>query len=194
VTVAIKFKKRRGSKLATLTTSRLILRQLRASDAADVFEYASDSEVTKFVRFVTHKSIKDTRAFLAASEKSRRKGATMVWAVTLKSSGKVIGSCGFVAMAPAHSRAELGYAINRKYWDQGYATEAARALVAHGFRGLNLNRIEAHVSPQHIPSQRVLEKSGFTAEGILRQHEWIKGHWHDSKIYSILRADFDLCR
>lgn len=185
-----KSKKKRPLKFPTLNTDRLILRQLKASDAADVFEYASDPEVTKHVRFVTHKTIKDTRAFLLLAEDARRKGATMVWAIALKSTGKMIGTCGFVALAPEHGRAELGYAINRNYWGQGFAAEAAAALATHGFLALNLNRIEAHVSPEHLPSQRVLEKCGFVPEGILRQHEMIKGRRHDSKIYSLLRDDF----
>ena len=179
-----------AGKIVTLSTRRLLLRQLKASDAADVFEYASDPEVTKHVRFVTHKTMKDTHAFLLLAEQARRKGETMVWAVVLKSTSKMIGTCGFVSFARDHGRAELGYALNRNYWGQGYAAEAARALVAHGFSELALNRIEAHVSPHHVPSQRVLEKCGFVAEGILRQHEMIKGRWHDSKIYSILAADF----
>ena len=176
--------------MATLSTERLILRQLKASDAADVFEYASDPEVTKHVRFVTHKTVKDSRVFLLLAENARRNGEWMVWAIVLKTIGKMIGTCGFVALAPEHGRAELGYAINRKYWGNGYAAEAAAALVAHGFSELNLSRIEAHVSPEHLPSQRVLEKCGFVPEGILRQHEMIKGRWHDSKIYSLLRDEF----
>lgn len=187
---AARSKKKSAPKIARLETERLILRSLKASDAADVFEYASDPEVTRHVRFVTHKSLKDTRTFLVLAERARRKHETMVWAIQLKAGGKMIGTCGFVAFAPQHQRAELGYALNRSYWGQGYAAEAAAALVAHGFSALNLNRIEAHVSPAHLPSQRVLEKCGFVPEGILRQHEMIKGRRHDSKIYSILREDF----
>lgn len=185
-----KSKKKRPLTVATLNTERLILRRLKASDAADVFDYASDSEVTKHVRFVTHKTVKDSRVFLLLAENARRKGEWAVWAIVLKATGKMIGTCGFVALAREHARAELGYVINRNYWGKGYAAEAAAALVAHGFSALNLNRIEAHVSPEHFPSQRVLEKCGFAAEGILRQHEMIKGRCHDSKIYSILREEW----
>ena len=183
-------KPKRAIKVATLETARLILRPLQPRDAADVFEYASDPEVTSHVRFVTHKSIKATRAFLAAADRSRRQGETMVWAITLKATKKMIGTCGFVEFARAHRRAEVGYALNRNYWGRGYTSEAVAAVVAHGFSALNLNRIEAHVAPDHLPSQRVLEKCGFVAEGILRQHEWIKGRWHDSKIYALLASEF----
>lgn len=189
---APKSKTKLAAKIVTLNTRRLLLRQLKASDAADVFEYASDPEVTKHVRFVTHKTIKDTHAFLLRAEHARRKGETMVWAIVLKTTRKMIGTCGFVSLAHEHGRAELGYALNRNYWGQGYAAEAAAELVRHGFSMLKLNRIEAHVSPDHFPSQRVLEKCGFVPEGVLRQHEVIKGRWHDSKIYSILRQDFEI--
>ena len=177
---------------ASIETPRLLLRQFQAGDVDDIFEYASDPEVTKHVRFVTHKSPDDTRAFLKLMEENRCAGSSVVWAVTLRSGGgKVIGSVGFVCWTPQHRRAELGYALNRHYWNQGYASEAVAALVAHGFSALNLNRIEAFVSPAHRPSQRVLEKCGFHPEGVLRQHELIKGHWHDSRVYSILRQDFE---
>jgi ribosomal-protein-alanine N-acetyltransferase len=174
----------------TLETERLRLRNLRPEDASDIFEYASDPEVTRHVRFVTHKTLEDTAAFLQLTEKGQREGSTVVWAITLKATGKMIGTCGLLAIAREHRRAELGYALNRSYWGKGCASEAARAVVAHGFKAMNFNRIEAHVSPDHTPSQRVLEKCGMRPEGILRQHEMIKGRWHDSKIYSILREEF----
>jgi len=176
---------------AGIETPRLLLRAFQPSDVDDIFEYASDLEVTKHVRFVTHKSTDDTRAFLKLMEENRRAGSSVVWAVTLRSNGKVIGSVGFVCWTPAHRRAELGYALNRHYWNQGYASEAVAALVAHGFSALDLNRIEAFVSPAHRPSQRVLEKCNFQPEGLLRQHEFIKGRWHDSRVYSILRQEFE---
>ena len=176
---------------ASIETPRLLLRAFQPGDLNDIFEYASDPEVTRHVRFVTHKSPDDTRAFLKTMEENSQAGSSVVWAITLRGGGKVIGSVGFVAWAPAHRRAELGYALNRHYWNQGYASEAVAALVAHGFSALDLNRIEAFVSPAHQPSQRVLEKCGFQLEGMLRQHELIKGHWHDSRVYSILREDFD---
>lgn len=175
---------------ARIETPRLILRPPQAFDVNDLFEYASDPEVTQHVRFVTHQARDDTRAFLELAENGRKAGTMLVWAIEFKSTLKVIGTCGFVSFAHEHRRAELGYALNRKYWRQGYAAEAAAAIVAHGFKAMNLNRIEAHVSPEHLPSQRVLEKCGFQAEGILRRHEMIKGRWHDSKIYSILREEF----
>src|SRR5437868_4068915 len=125
--------------VAILQTARLILRPLCPEDAADVFEYASDPEVTKHVRFPTHTSLQDTRAFLAASNDSQRKGDTMIWALTLKSTNKAIGTCGFVSWARESRRVELGYALNRNYWGQGYVAEAAAAIVQHGFTALNLN-------------------------------------------------------
>ena len=114
---------------AGIETPRLLLRAFRSSDVDDIFEYASDPEVTKHVRFVTHKSTDDTRAFLRLMEENRRAGSSVVWAVTLRSNGKVIGSVGFVCWTPAHRRAELGYALNRHYWNQGYASEAVAAAV-----------------------------------------------------------------
>ena len=172
-----------------LRTERLLLRPIAARDIEDIFEYASDPEVTKFVRFVTHKTRRDTRAFLARMQQAYRKGIP-VWGIELQAENKMIGSIGFVDWLRDHRRAELGYVIHRKYWGQGITTEAVRAVVEFAFRKMDLNRIEAGTLPENVPSQRILEKVGFQYEGTLRQREHIKGRWPDQRMYSLLREEY----
>jgi ribosomal-protein-alanine N-acetyltransferase len=171
--------------ICALTTERLVLRPLAASDAEDVYEYASNPDVTRFVRFETHASKDATRAYL---EKTTRE-KPYVWGITLREGGKLIGSCGFVEISSEHRRAELGYVVNPKFRGQGFVPEAVRAVVRFGFEHLNFNRIQAITDPANKASIRVLEKCGFKFEGALRNYEFIKGRFMDSNMFSILRNE-----
>ena len=89
----------------------------------------------------------------------------------------------------AHRRAELGYWVGQPFWNRGYATEAARAVIAFGFEVLGLNRIHASHLTRNLASGRVMAKSGMRFEGTLRQHviKWERPE--DLAEYGILRAD-----
>ena len=182
--------KQKKFKIVPIQTERLLLRSITIKDAPDIFAYASDPEVTKYVRFVTHKSIKDTHAFIRRVQSSYRKGITPLWGMELKASGRIIGALGFLQWPNPDQRAELGYVINRNYWGNGLVTEAAAALVDFAFRKMKVNRIEAGTIVEHRASQRVLEKLGFKLEGVLRQRELIKGRFPDVTMYSLLRSDY----
>ena len=176
-------------KVEVLHTERLLLRPITMKDARDIFAYASDPEVTKYVRFVTHKSIKDTHAFIRRVQSSYRKGITPVWGIQLKETGRMIGATGFLQWPNPDQRAELGYVINRNFWGNGYVTEAAKAVCDFAFKKMNVNRIEAQAFVEQKASQRVLEKVGFKFEGILRQREFIKGSFVNETMYSLLVSD-----
>jgi ribosomal-protein-alanine N-acetyltransferase len=123
--------------------------------------------------------------------RSYKLGAPPTWAIQLRVTSRVIGSIGMRNINEEHHHAEFGYALTPEFWNQGYATEAVRAVLAHGLRHMNLNRMEAKVVPEHTASRRVLEKAGMHLEGILRQIEYFKGAYHDLAIYSMLRSDLD---
>ncbi len=86
-------------------------------------------------------------------------------------------------------RAEIGYALSREYWGQGYMTECVKRLIEFGFKNMDLVRIEARCVLMNIGSSRVMEKSGMELEGTLRKHILIKGKFEDVKIYSIIKED-----
>jgi RimJ/RimL family protein N-acetyltransferase len=112
------------------------------------------------------------------------------FAVILKENDQLIGSVALRVSNPDHRGGFIGYAFNRSYWGQGYATEAARALLAFGFERLNLHRIFATCDPRNVASSRVLEKIGMRREGHLREHKWQKGRWRDSFMYAILAQEW----
>ena len=176
--------------LPILETERLLLRKIRASDARDFYEYASDAEVSKHSTWSAHQSLADTRLFISSILNHYEAQHVAPWGIEHKADRKLIGTCGFASWITYHHRAEIGYALARSYWSQGHMTEAVRAVLRYGFDEMQLNRIEARCKLENIGSARVLEKVGMTCEGILRQHMFIKGHYHDLKLYAILRVNF----
>lgn len=175
--------------IPSLETSRLRLRKLTLADAGDVFAYASDPEVARYVRFVVHRSIADSEKFISSVIQQYATGAEPVWGMELKTTSKIIGSIGFLKWDRQNRRIELGYALGRPWWGQGFAPEAVIPVVEFAFAHTDVNRIEAFCVVEHSASARVLEKCGFRLEGVLRQYEEVKGRRPDLKVYSKLRGD-----
>ncbi len=175
----------------TLPTERLVLREFTERDLQAVYEYASDSEVVRYMEWGpnTEKETRDfiKRAMASHGEKPRR---DYQLAVVLKEEDRLIGSCGLHVSNPDHQEAWIGYCFNRHFWGKGYATEAARRLVAFGFDELKLHRIFATCDPQNKGSVRVLEKAGMRREGLLHEHKRVKGRWRDSFLYAILNNEW----
>ncbi|MBR7184851.1 MAG: GNAT family N-acetyltransferase [Clostridia bacterium] len=111
------------------------------------------------------------------------------WAVTLRDSDRMIGTCGFTSFDFAHNSAQVGYVLNPDYWGQGIAPEALRAVMAFGFRELALHRIEAHYIIGNDHSRRVMEKVGMTYEGTRRGAMRIKGAYRDIGVCAVLRDE-----
>ena len=178
------------SNLPPLATPRLMLRRISWHDAPDVFAYASDPEVARYTTWEAHRSLDESRDFISYILDLYMNGQVAPWGVILKTSHKLIGTCGFVAWNVTHARAEIGYALGRAYWGQGLMTEAAREVVEFGFERLDLNRIEARCEVPNVASARVMEKLGMSYEGTLREQMYTKGRFCDLKLYSILRREW----
>ena len=178
-------KDKRFSDLPVIETERLLLRRLEMGDAADIFEWVSDPQVTAYLFWRTHQSIADSRDFIAWVTTDD----FACWGVVLTESGKVIGNCFLHNVSFEHKRAEIAFNIGRKYWGMGYATEAAQAIIQFGFEGWQLNRIEGTCMVENRASARVMEKVGMTCEGVLRKYVYVKGQFHDMKLYSILEEE-----
>ena len=109
--------------------------------------------------------------------------------MTLASSGELIGACGLTIISVERLQTAIGYAYRRDVWGRGYATEAARALVAFGFEQLGMHRIFSYVDVDNVASARVLEKAGMQREGLVRHDAFMHGQWRDSYLYAILEDD-----
>ncbi len=177
------------SSLPVLETKRLRLRSVSRRDARDIYAYASDPEVARYVLWEPHRSLSDTRAYIRYVRSLARRGLPSSWAVEDRASGRVIGTVGFMWYAESSRSAEVGYSFSRDFWNQGIATEALRAVIASAFASLPLNRIEAQHDLRNPASGRVMLKCGMRQEGILRQRIMNKGEYVDVALYAVLRQD-----
>jgi [ribosomal protein S5]-alanine N-acetyltransferase len=170
-----------------LRTGRLLLRAFRPADWADVHAYGSDPEVVRFMDWgpntVEESRHHTNRASATAAVSPRLR---FPYAVERLADARVIGSVELTMTSLDHRRAEMGYVLARAAWGQGYATEAAAALVGYGFGPLGLHRIGATCDPDNVGSARVLEKIGMTCEGRLRAYYLIRGEWRDRLTWSAI--------
>ena len=123
-------------------------------------------------------------------------------AVTLKSTGGLIGGCGLRiasveeqidSVGPAQE-AVLGYELDPAYWGLGYATEAAERLLRFGFETLGLHRVWSYHVAENERSAAVLQRLGFKQEGRLRENDYQRGAWHDTIVYGLLRSEWEAGR
>jgi [ribosomal protein S5]-alanine N-acetyltransferase len=178
------------AELPTLETERLLLRKITPADESAIFAYGADPEVSKYMPWVPHQSLEDTRVYLASVFERYQKHTPGPWGIVHKGDAKLIGTCAYHDWQRNDRRAEIGYVLSRSYWGQGYMAEAVRALIAFGFRQMGLNRIQAMCDLPNIGSARVMEKVGMRFEGILREYFFEKGKYIDLKLYSILRSEW----
>ncbi len=170
-----------------LTTARLLLREFREGDWQTVLEYQRDPLYLRYNPW-THRTEVDARnfvrLFIAWQEEQPR--TKFQFAIILKEQARLIGNCGIRMRSLDAHEADIGYELDSSYWGQGYATEAARALLAFGFGELRLHRIWAYCIAENVASARVLQKIGMQREGRLREKEWMKSRWWDTLVYAIL--------
>ena len=173
-----------------LLTKRLILRRLTMDDAADVFDYAQNSEVARFMPWDRHRSIDDAKAFIHMTQQQLEANKSCELGIEYKQTGRVIGSIGITSIDTLNNSGMVGYALSHAYWGQGITTEALQRLLQYMFEDLKLNRIEALHVVQNEASGRVMQKAGMTYEGVMRKKLLAKGDYRDVKFYAILKDDW----
>jgi ribosomal-protein-alanine N-acetyltransferase len=174
-----------------LMTARLILREFEEGDVFAMHQLESDPEVVKYVSYgpSTEEECRRDLAFHIEHQTAQLRRSYHL-AICSPDVPRLIGWCGLKITGSRFQEAELGYALQRQYWGQGYITEAANALLSYGFTQLRLHRIFATCDPRNIGSAHVLEKNGMQREGHLHQNKWCKGAWRDSLIYAVLEREW----
>lgn len=151
-----------------LDTARLVLRRPLAADADGIFQaYASDADATRYLSWPRHHALDQTRAFIDFSDDEWDKWPVGPLLVEERATGRVIGGTGLAFETPW--RASTGYVLAREAWGRGYASEALAAMVGLAGR-TGVVRLYALCHVEHQASRRVLERGGFTCEGLLRRH------------------------
>jgi len=174
--------------MKTLETERLILRAWSLNDADDFYEYAKHPEVGLNGGWPPHtsrdESLKVIEYFIADND---------IWAIVLKENDRVIGSVGLHkdSKRPNISVRELGFVVSADYWGKGIATEASKRVIAHAFEDMQLDLVSTYHKSFNSRANRVIEKCGFTPEGMLRQaSKRYDNQIFDACCYSILKSEY----
>ena len=153
--------------MKTIETERLILRKWDVEDVRDLYEYAKNPNVGPHGGWKPHESMSESLEIMQTLFLDKYD----CWAIEYKENSKVIGSIGYEddVRRPETGCKELGYAMSEDYWRKGIMTEAAKAVLKFGFEEMGLTMVSIYCSPTNERSGRVIEKCGFTYEGVLRK-------------------------
>lgn len=175
----------------SLETERLLLRWMTSDDAADLAERRSDPLVAQYQSWIAPYSLAQAQS-LIETVTAHDEPVIGEWAqpvIVRREDGQTVGDLAVRIGEDGHS-AEIGYTLHRWAWGNGYATEAAAALVDYLIRDRHVHRVTAMTDPGNSASQRLLERLGFTHEGTLRE-SFTKGEeTHDDMVFGLLDREW----
>ena len=177
--------------MTILTTERLRLRPMDERDVLAHYAVFSDPEVARYWSREPWTDIAQAEESIKSTMAACKDGSEVRFGIELLATGELIGNAGLYHFFEQNRRCDIGYALAGQHWGQGYATEALRVLIRHGFDALDLNRIEADIDPRNIGSARVLEKLGFRKEGYMPERWFVFGEFADTVNYGLLRRYWD---
>ena len=143
-----------------IETERLILRDASVDDAEDMFEYAKLEEVTKYLSWKPHVSVKDSEKILEMlSKEAKEKDSYVLKAIVLKENDKMIGTIDARIFGDGLKDAEFGYCLNPKYWNKGYMSEALKAFIQALHKERGVENVFGSFERENIASKRVMQKN-----------------------------------
>lgn len=143
-----------------IETERLILRDASVDDAEDMFEYAKLEEVTKYLSWKPHVSVKDSEKILdMLSKEAKEKDSYTLKAIVLKENDKMIGTIDARIFGDGLKDAEFGYCLNPKYWNKGYMSEALKAFIQALHKERGVENVFGSFERENIASKRVMQKN-----------------------------------
>jgi ribosomal-protein-alanine N-acetyltransferase len=173
-----------------LKTERLLLNQLKAKDIPLIVRYASNPKISEYTLNIPHPyHEEDAIYWLNMAHSGFKSGEHYTFAIRLHTDPAFIGGIGLVVNR-RYNRAEIGYWMAEPFWNRGYVTEASKAVIQFGFEQLGLHKINCRHFASNAGSKKVILKSGFQQEGLLRDEVFKHGLHHDILVYSILRSEY----
>ena len=157
-----------------LETTRLVLRQIKLEDEAEIFNLRSDARVNEFLARERASSIQDARNFINMINAKIRNNETVMWAITTKNSSKLIGTIVYWNISKENSTAEIGYELNPDFQGMGIMQEAISKIIEFGFENMEIQIIEAYTTADNRKSIRLLEKNGFIMKPLSENKEELK--------------------
>jgi ribosomal-protein-alanine N-acetyltransferase len=173
-----------------LETPRLLLRAIHLSDTPSVRHNLCAPETVQYSDSAEVPSLEEVGKIIETWQERFKLQQGIRWGITRKGEDTVIGSCGYKNWVKKHYRAEIGYDISGEYRRQELMTEVLDAVIRFGFEVMELNRIQAIVVSNNLPSVKLLSKLGFSEEGVLREYEFHREQFADLRLFSLLRREF----
>ena len=178
-----------------IETNRLVLTEIKPDDAAAIYELFSNKLVVEYYDLEAFIAVEQARELISMLRSRYETSTGIRWAIRLKNSGNVIGTCGFNSWSSKMKNAVIGYDLIPGSWGNGYASEAVRAIVLAAFDGKlpcgALNRIQADTVPGNNTSEALLRRLGFKEEGLRHQSGFWKNAFHDLKCFGLLKSEFN---
>jgi ribosomal-protein-alanine N-acetyltransferase len=175
----------------TLHTARLLLRPFTQADTDALFSLHSNPRVLRYWDAPAWKERARAERFITVCKQIEQDGSGARVAIERAADSVFVGWCCLVKWNPDFRSAKMGYCLDDAAWGQGFATEAAGALLHWAFDTLDLNRVQAETDTRNTASSRVLGKLGFVLEGTLREDCIVEGDVSDSWVYGLLRRDWE---
>ena len=173
-----------------ISTDRLVLRRFRTADAPRLAEYRSDPDVARYqswdAPFPLLRAETAVANFLASDPD---KPGWFQYAIERTAERDLIGDVA-VHLHDNLRQAEIGFTLAREHQGHGYATEAVSAVLDRLFRVQGLHKVAGECDARNTASAGLMERLGFTREGLLRQQTYIKGEWTDDLIFGLLSTEW----
>jgi ribosomal-protein-alanine N-acetyltransferase len=182
------------SALPTLNANRVSLRWITEADIDAFYAIYSHPEVMRYWSFTALTERDQAAKLISEIHEGFQRQALLKWGIARPTDNLLIGSITLFNLDFTHRRAEIGYALGRDHWGQGYMQEALTAVINYAFAELGLHRIEADVDPRNNASIRTVERLGFQREGYLRERWQVGGEIQDALFFGLLRPDWEAKR
>lgn len=177
------------TKTVILSTDRLLLRKIRKQDVKAIYQnWACDKEVTKYLNWKAHESINTTKAIVSLWLKRYDNDYFFQWGIEYKENGRLIGTISLFDYK--NDSLELGYCLEKNYWNQGIMSEACMKVIRFAFEDVNVKYLRAKHIDQNIASQKVLEKCGFKYVRTTVEYIPALGGYFNLLNYVINKEDF----
>jgi len=175
----------------TIETERLIVNEVTMEDLEKLHELHKIPEVDRYNTKGIPASLEETRNNLKPAVDNRllQERTFIMWTINQKQTGEFMGEAGMWLSTDRFKLGEIFYNLAPDFWNKGYATETARALINFGFEKMKLHKIEAGAASGNLQSMRVMEKVGMNYEGLRRKILPIRGEWVDGVQYAIVEDD-----
>ncbi|MCA1714332.1 MAG: GNAT family N-acetyltransferase [Gammaproteobacteria bacterium] len=168
---------------------RVCLRGPRSNDADALLALFSDPAVMRYWSRPPMTARSEAEGLIAEILDAFEQRAMLNW-VVVGHNDLAIGTCTLFHFDPRHRHAEVGYCLRSEHWGKGLAREAVMLALDWGFRTLGLHRIEASIDPCNDASRALLQRLGFTSEGVLRERYYVGEIVTDSEIFGLLADDW----